>query len=142
MVTSPDFSKLKSYQPHKPIIKSDTQLNLGMMSESKNNTNSKKLQTLATIQPRSKVIDPCPKTLKYFALRRTARLFAVADALMASFLLISRYFIVTKIVTFPIFQLLSTSFYILLSCFGIFQVFTVTKVWLYYSKLTYYIIVL
>lgn len=95
------------------------------MTKSKNENNANKLQTLATIQPRSKLIAPCPKTLKYFSLRRTARLFAVADALMASFLLISRYFIVTRIVTFPIFQLLSTSFYILLSCFGIFQVFTV-----------------
>ena len=80
---------------------------------------------LATVQPITKQLDPNPKTLKYFPLKRTAKLFAINDALMASFLLISRYFITSKIVTFPIFQLATTSFYILVSCFGIFQVFMV-----------------
>lgn len=122
MVTSPDFPKLKSYQPHKsktPQLTPEDSIKMSKSSE------SNKIKTLATIQPVSKVLDPAPKTLKYFPLRRTVKLFAIADALMASMLLISRYFIVTRIVTYPIFQLLSTSLYILISCFGIFQVFTV-----------------
>ena len=80
---------------------------------------------LATIQPSTKSLDPHPKTLKYFPLRRTAKLFAIMDTLMASMLLVSRYFITSRIVTFPIFQLAATTFYLLISCFGIFQVFSV-----------------
>lgn len=43
---------------------------------------------------------------------------------MASLLLISRYFVTTRITTFPIFQLATASFYILITCFGIHQVFS------------------
>lgn len=51
----------------------------------------------------------------------------IADAIMASILLVSRYLITTRIVTFPIFQLAATAFYLLLSCFGIFQIFSVAS---------------
>lgn len=81
---------------------------------------------LATMQPTTKVLDPYPKTLKYFPLRRTARLFVIADALMASVLMVSRYLIAGRIVTYPIFQIATTTFYLLVSCLGIFQIFSVT----------------
>jgi hypothetical protein len=83
------------------------------------------LITLATIQPSTKSLNPYPKTLKYFPLRRTAKLFAITDAIMASMLLVARFFITTRIVTFPIFQIAATTFYLLISCFGIFQIFSV-----------------
>lgn len=82
---------------------------------------------LATIQPSTKSLDPHPKTLKHFPLRRTAKLFAITDAIMASMLLVARYLITTRIVTFPIFQLAATTFYLLISCFGIFQIFSVRR---------------
>ena len=99
------------------------------MNSAKNKTNKNDtLIKLATIQPSTKTLDPYPKTLKYFPLRRTAKLFVVSDALMASMLLVTRYFITTRIVTFPIFQLASTAFYLLISCFGIFQMFSVSEI--------------
>ena len=110
------------------------------MAKSESESSSNKFKTLATVQPISKVIDPYPMTLKYFPLRRTVKLFAIADALMASMLLISRYFIATRIVTYPIFALVSTSLYILISCFGIFQVFTVRSIDLWRQRLSVYLL--
>lgn len=105
------------------IITSAQQMN---MNSGKTKTNDTLIK-LATIQPSTKTLDPNPKTLGNFPLRRTAKLFVIADAIMASILLIARYFITTRIVTFPVFQLVTTAFYLLISCFGMFQVFSVIQ---------------
>lgn len=100
---------------------SQDQMTTGKSSNKSNDA----LIKLATIQPSTISLDPHPKTLKHFPLRRTAKLFVITDAIMASMLLVARYFITTRIVTFPIFQLATTTFYLLISCFGIFQMFSV-----------------
>ena len=99
------------------------QMTAGKISNKSNDA----LIKLATIQPSTKLLDPHPKTLKHFPLRRAAKLFVITDAIMASVLLVARYFVTTRIVTFPIFQLATTTFYLLISCFGIFQIFSVRK---------------
>lgn len=125
--------------PRSPHIKNDLVGKEHRSSSPHKRMNSGKTKTndtlikLATIQPSTKTLDPNPKTLGNFPLRRTAKLFVIADAIMASILLIARYFISTRIVTFPIFQLVTTAFYLLISCFGIFQVFSVIQTVLDFS---------